>query len=66
MNLLSHTHNISGRGLLSIAPAQGTIPAGDRVKLVVRFTPGLPAAVSEKFTVKVAHFEPQDVRGIVG
>ena len=49
----------SGRpNVVTVAPAQGTVNANDKQKVVVRFRPGLPERLLVRLQVTCAHFEP--------
>lgn len=51
----------SNSDMISITPRSGHILPHSKAKLVVRFTPLIPASFCEHFLLNVAHFEPQKI-----
>lgn len=45
-------------GVIEIMPSQGKVGAGEKAKITVKVTPGIPDTVEEIIQVEVAHFEP--------
>jgi hydrocephalus-inducing protein len=47
---------------LQISPSSGRISAGDKAKVIVKLCPGTPDPVLETIRVRIAHFEPIDIK----
>ncbi|CAM9222413.1 unnamed protein product, partial [Heterosigma akashiwo] len=55
------TDRVSLPGLLEVTPATGTVAAGDKQRVAVRFRPGVPQRFKETLVLEVAHFEPVEL-----
>ena len=53
--------NPAAAELIEISPMQGTVPAGEKLKVVMIVRPGLPEFAREAVQVRVAHFDPHTV-----
>lgn len=46
---------------IEVIPNAGTVAANERLRLSVRFTPTSPDRTEEQFTIRVAHFPPENI-----
>mmetsp|Transcript_4036 Transcript_4036/g.9628 ORF Transcript_4036/g.9628 Transcript_4036/m.9628 type:complete len:4944 (+) Transcript_4036:104-14935(+) len=55
------TDNVTAPTVVQCTPKAGRVAANDKIKLVVKFYPGMPAVINTSLSVAVAHFPPQVV-----
>ena len=58
----SNVDELSHFGLIEVIPPSAKIPAGDVLRVTLRFRPGVPAQFSEAVKINIAHFDPVSIR----
>lgn len=46
------------QGVVDVSPSSGKVFGGEKQKIIVRFTPGIPEIMCERLLIEVAHFDP--------
>ena len=57
--------HLSRKNVVEILPANGTVQAGDKQRIIIRVLPGLPEKLTETFHLQIAHFPPEKVEVMV-
>ena len=52
------TEHFSSPGLIEVVPISGKVLPNEKLKVLVRFRPGIPRVFAEKLQISVAHFDP--------
>jgi len=46
------------QGVVDVSPSTGKVFAGEKQKIIVRFSPGVPDIICERLLIEIAHFDP--------
>ncbi|KAJ1491734.1 hypothetical protein T484DRAFT_1773432, partial [Baffinella frigidus] len=54
-----HTEGVMLPTFIKATPSSSVVMPGEKIKIAVEISPGVPSTIRTSFTIEVAHFEPQ-------
>lgn len=52
------TELLTSPGLIEVIPSSGKVQPGEKLKILLRIRPGVPANIAEALAINIAHFDP--------